>query len=383
MFSPVRVAAVPVNEPRQAPASAGAIQSEVPADAHVEARGHRWSEAQATGSDAQAPIQAVRKTKRQKQERERRLAAVDRLNRGSTGSYDHLDPEVRKGLLALEAAQPAKSASKRNKARRPQLLREANLPSIVEVGAGTGAASAHLRGLSRNRRGDATLPYLATDVSPIGGKGNFLREAQKSGIRARGRVDANRLEEHFPEGSLDEVIGANAYGDKQHPGASYGLVRDTDTVGGTAPDDRFLRSAHKVLKPGGTARLMARSNFLADEHGEFGLAKTNKYLSPTRPALARTPALGYDVDVSSAQQPADVHFYRPDTHPGKQKKLGAYNTEFEFKKRRGPGQLTVEPAPDESDASQDDGSGSEPDERGRNDELDDFLLGQQQRQFNF
>jgi hypothetical protein len=325
------------------------------------------------------PIQAAKKTKKRRQEKQRRLAAIDRLNRGSTGAYDQLDPEVRDGLLALDEAQPRKSAAKRNMATRAQRLKEANLPSIVEVGAGTGSASVHLRGLSRTGRGDDTLPYLATDVSQIGGKGNFLREAQKAHIPARGGVDANRLEEHFPEGSLDEVIGANAYGDKEHPGASYGLVRDTDTQGGTAWDDRFLRSAHKVLKQGGTARLLARSNFLADEHGEQGERRTNKYLSPTREDLEQAPGLGYDVAVQSAVQPPGVHFYRPDTHPGKKKELGAYNTELTFTKLDAPGVLEVESSAEDSDTSELDSD----EEEHSNGELEDFLLKEQNKRFNF
>jgi hypothetical protein len=329
----------------------------------------------ATPGAGALPIQAVRKTKKQRQQKQRRLAAIDRLNRGSTGAYDHLDPEVRAGLLALDDAQPRKSAARRNAATRPQRLKEANLPSIVEVGAGTGSASTHLRELSRGEHGDDDLPYLATDVSRIGGKGKFLHEARKAGIPVRGGVDANRLEEHFPEGSLDEVIGANAYGDLAHPGASYGLVRDTDTQGGTAWDDRFLRSAHGVLKQGGTARLLARSNFLADEHDKLGLRRTNKYLSPERADLERAPELGYDVSVRSAEQPPDVHFYRPDTHPGKAKELGAYNTELSFTKRSTPGTLEVEQA-DDSSVSGSDSSSEE-------DEVESFLMKEQNKRFNF
>ncbi|WP_416760409.1 hypothetical protein ACNI65_25740 [Roseateles sp. So40a] len=334
-------------------------------------------------SAGSAPVQlerkhkSTKKTKKQRNEEKRRLAAVDRLNRGSPGAYDHMDPEVRANLLAIDEAQPRKTATRRNMASREQRLKEANLPSFVEVGAGTGSASTHLRDLAA--AGHDPGSYMATDISRAGGKGKFLSDSRKAGIRSRGGVDANRLEEYFPEGSLKGIIGANAYGDRSQPGASYGLVRDTDTTGGTAWDDRFLRSAHKVLEPGGTARLMARSNFLADKAQDRSarLKRTNKYLSPTEADLGTAPQLGYDVSVSPAEQPDTAHFFRPDTHPGSRKELGAYNTEFAFTKRDDPGTLSIQQWLDDSGSDSgfsSDGEERDGDESDGDAELEAYLL---------
>ncbi len=366
-----------------------------------------------SGPVVQRARKGSRKAKRQ--EKERRLAALDRLNRGDPHAYDHLDPEVALGLKEIEANQPRKSAAKKNARRHDALLAQAKVPSIVEVGAGTGSGSAHLRDrvLKAHPELAASGTYLATDINPVGGKGRFLKEVPVLGmerqlsrhlwhrpadmsraqykaarkrnkdlpqISVKGGVDANRLEEHFPEHSISQIIGANAYGNRDVPGASYGLVRDT-ADGGTEPDDRFLKSAHRVLKPGGTARLIARSNFIAREHRLGGLPKRtlNKYLDPKNNDLKGTTALNFDVTARSIEQPRDVHFYRPDTHPGKRKELGEYNTEFAFKSRSGPGRFALLPREEDESSSDSESSSyessSEDDDDGLEDELMKYVPG--------
>ncbi len=231
--------------------------------------------------------------------------------------------------------------AKKNRVASPK--HEPDRVKIIEVGAGTGHASQYLKKRAAKKHSLSKVDYTATDISPKGSPGKFLTKT--GDIPTRGEINANALEEAFTLESVSTIIGANAYGVKGSTTASYGLMRETES-GDTEFDDRFLRSAHQVLKTGGKVRLLARSNTLAEQakiENENSPSlfpedpKTvNKYLNPKPEMLSRAAELGFNVTVKEAEQPEDVHFYRPDTHgsvTGKEdRELGEFNTEFVFKK---------------------------------------------------
>jgi Domain of unknown function (DUF4157) len=211
----------------------------------------------------------ARKKNKEQQREQRRHDAEERLQRGSPDEYNHLDPEVAANLAELDKLQPRKTATRKNIDSRAQRLREANLPSVVEVGAGEGRfSSAFARKFGDN--------YQASDIAASTGPNGFLGEAGRSGFRTKFGVNANELDSHFRPGSLKHIVGANPFGVKGVGGASYGLKVENPKAKGKnkyLPDDRFLNTARPLLKPGGSVELYGRSNVIRD-------AKLAKY--PTK-----------------------------------------------------------------------------------------------------
>lgn len=333
----------------------GGHQSEAPARAH--------GQLAAPGGASASVIQlngkkrrAKRKNKAKQQEA-RREAAADRLDRGSPRTHAHLDPEVAASLDALDQMQPRKSAARRNIDKRAQRLREANHPSVVEVGAGEGRfSSAFAKKFSDN--------YAATDIADQEGPNGFLSAAKRAGFRTKFGVDANDLGSHYAPGSLDRIVGANPFGVKGVGGASYGLK--VQNPGGTGskkylPDDRLLKTARPLLKPGGAVELYGRSNVIRDaklaKHPTKGLrgqpakqaelaraAISAKYPGENaNPYLAIDPgqlhALAkktkYKAKVKRAKQPPNVvKGGNPDTKAGDKERadegLKPFTTRFTF-----------------------------------------------------
>ena len=304
------------------------------------------------------PIQSVGRKARKRREKkaeQRRIAAIDRLDRGRPEAYSHLDAAVEESLLKLDNQQARKSAARRNIEAYPQRLREAAQPSVVEVGAGEGRFSGPFS--KKFGRG-----YVATDIATRQGDTGFLGSAP--GVRTKFGVDANQLALHFAPGSLSHVVGANPFGVKKQGGASYGLQRENPQGRGKAkwlPDERFLSNVRPLLKPGGTVELYGRSNILRDQAvasvpstGKKGtrtkdelelVAKAKqKYKGENaNPYLAIDPEglhglakqTGYKVNVKRAKQPSSTAVGgNPDTKHGDAERakegLKPFNTRFSF-----------------------------------------------------
>ncbi|WP_374568080.1 class I SAM-dependent methyltransferase [Ideonella sp.] len=331
-------------QPGQAPAAATGV--------HVASLGDRGLVAQLNGKRRRA-----KQKNKEKAQEARREAAIDRLNRGSPQTYSHLDPEVAANLNALDRMQPRKTAARRNIDSRETRLSEANLPSAVEVGAGEGRFSSAFSG----KFGE---DYEATDIASEKGPHGFLGVARKAGLRTKFGVNANELGEHYPQGSLDHVVGANPFGVKGLGGASYGLK--VQNPGGTGkkkylPDDRFLKTAKPLLKPGGSVELYGRSNVIRDaklaKHPTKGLkgdaarqaeqtraAISHKYPGENaNPYLAIDPdelhtlakETGYKATVKRAKQPPNIgKGGNPDTKSGDKERadegLKPFTTRFTF-----------------------------------------------------
>lgn len=221
--------------------------------------------------------------------------------------------------------------------------------NVLEVGAGTARNSDYLQQLvaERQQKRDPDfraqdIDYTATDVAPITEKGRFLKDAAP-GINTRGGMDANDLGSSFEGESLDAVVGANAFGNWKVPGQSYGLRRTTKSrqkAKEMTPDTRLLQSAHPVLKPGGKVRLFGRSNVFAQTGNRKSRVKTpNPFLDATPEELQQAAQVGYDVHVRHVKQDPNRKFERPDTEDRDtgRKDLGEFNTEYVFRKRKGPG----------------------------------------------
>jgi hypothetical protein len=225
---------------------------------------------------------------------------------------------------------------------------------MVEVGAGTGRNSDYMRDLvlrHHTKRDPSIRPeevhYTATDVAGKGGAGGHLESVPPgSGIHANEEsVDANHLDSHFAADSLDAVVGANPFGDWKTPGASYGLRKIDKRRAKNHEmtfDHRFLQSAHKVLREGGKVRVFARTQIL-----KRSTSKPGPYANASESDLKRAAGLGFDVHVRRAYQDGTRTFERPDTmHKDKDPnaKLGPFNTELVFRKRRGPGGVKLHTA---------------------------------------
>jgi len=262
--------------------------------------------------------------------------------------YNHLDSEVRHNLAALERSQPLKSAARKQVNARS---------TVLEVGAGEGRFSKPFsRKLGRR--------YTATDIAAQQGDTGFLSHA-KNVVRKFG-VDANNLAPHATPGSLSHVVGANPFGVKGTPGASYGLLRENPNQATGKhkwiPDPRFLSSAKPLLKPTGTAELYGRSNIIrdhavsqvpstgkggsrtAEEQRQVAAAKAKYPGENSNPYLAISPdqlhalakATGYRVKVKRARQPDNTaHGGNPDTKHGDKERaatgLKPFNTHFSFR----------------------------------------------------
>lgn len=245
--------------------------------------------------------------------------------------------QVRSGDATNAAMQSAQQQAQRPAAPR----------TILEVGAGIGAFTPLFKGFA-----SVSDSYFATDIGQNGAQSPYfadLRDPQDStqskipGVRILDQVDANQLGQRFAANSVDQIIGANAYGDIDTPGASYGLMASTgDAQQAFQVDTRFARSAHEVLKPGGQVRLFGRCNtmhsFLKDAWGARERIKpkqVNKFMDIPAKELQKIAAIGFDVDVYPAVQPDHIEGRRPDTHAASigqagegRKVLGQYNTEF-------------------------------------------------------
>lgn len=310
-----------------------------------------------SGGMGSIPVaQFARKNKKSaKKEAKRREAAINRRERDDPYLFDpyasdKIDPVVAENLRKLDRLHPRKTAARRNLARHDPL-------AVVEVGAGEGRFS-HAFG---RKFGES---YAATDIAHEEGKHGFLGLAGGKKIRRKFQVDANSLGAHFAPKSLDHVVGANPFGVKGTAGASYGLMRETP--GGTGrnrftPDDRFLKGAKPLLKPGGSVDLYGRSNILrvnavskvpstgrkgtrtkaeqdlvAAAKEKFSGENANPYLE-IPPADLHTLAkqTGYRVKVKRAKQPRGIiSGGNPDTKSGDQERantgLKPFNTHFKF-----------------------------------------------------
>lgn len=314
---------------------------------------------------------------KKKVKEQRKQDAIDRLDRGNPDIYDHLDPLVADGLRSMELQQPRNSAARKNSLKREMLAKkpttkEDRLPRVIEAGAGEGRFSSAFRKKFGSK-------YLATDIAPGKGPNGFLRVARKSGIRTHYGVDANRIGKKIGfnrlKGKMDHVVGANPFGQKGTSGASYGLM--AQNVGGKGkqsylPDDRFLKSAKPLLKPGGSVELYGRSNVMREaklakhpippkkkKETEEELETRKKLLKVTEqarekvkekypgenanPYLAIEPgqlsvlakSTGYRVNVKRAKQPPNVvKGGNPDTVGGDKERaktgLKPFNTRFTF-----------------------------------------------------
>jgi hypothetical protein len=337
--------------------------------------------------------------KRQRARKERaREKAEQRNNQGMSIAEDpelRVSAEIRGRLAKIEDQGMPQNSRRRKAMARLKVEESQRLESalrahnpIIEVGAGTGSGSDYLRSMSLakekrevqhmaqmyhpsdiqvDRVGDTS--YVATDLRDVGADGQFLSEARVRGIAVKGGVNANELSKHFEEGSVREIVGANAFGGDQ-PGQSYGLVQFTtkqpqaDKIDTTkrAGDTRFLEEAHTVLKEGGKVRLYGRSNILrkatvekfgtgkkgkqptdlnakqkkaAEERGYVteGVKKPNPYLDPTKEMLKTASEVGFAVHVKPIKQDPSVTFKRPDTRPdGPELPLGEFNTQFVLRK---------------------------------------------------
>ncbi|MGM9516965.1 eCIS core domain-containing protein [Roseateles sp. DB2] len=233
---------------------------------------------------------------------------------------------------------------------------ETQRPVVLEVGAGEGDFSLTFKDEfadseeldKRSHRHD----YLATDVASEPGDTNYLTSAQADDIDVRYGVDANRLHQHFRAESTDVVIGANPYGERGVPFASYGLMREVgrhsvsesgELIQDRVPDTRFLESARVILKPGGCVIVRGRSNvlrrYLTEENKGAhllsqvpNLKKINPYLNIDPGELFVLALVGFNVLVQSATPPAINRrgTGAPDTSERGQTNLGDYNTEFRF-----------------------------------------------------
>jgi hypothetical protein len=299
----------------------------------------------------------ARQKNKEQQRDQRRLDAVDKLQRGSPDEYDHLDPEVAANLSELDRLQPSKTAARKNIDSHAQRLREAPRPSVVEVGGGEGRfSSAFARKFGGN--------YQASDIADSAGPNGFLGEARRSGFRTKFGVNANELDSHFPSRSLDHIVGANPFGVKGVGGASYGLKVENPKGKGKAkflPDDRFLNSARPLLKPGGSVELYGRSNVIRDakldKHPTKGLRgaeateaeRKRKEISTKYPGENANPYLAtspselhdlakrtkYKAKVKRAKQPPNIgKGGNPDTKSGDKERaaegLKPFTTRFSF-----------------------------------------------------
>lgn len=273
--------------------------------------------------------------------------------------------KVGSGAASADAVVQAQSKQESGR----QEAKQATPGLILEVGAGTGAFTPLFRGL-----GDLSDRYVASDIgqnSPGSPYFSDLRDPDNAvqsrlpGVEIKDQVDANQLGLHFRDSSVDLIVGANAYGDLDVPGASYGLMKSTgDKRADFVVDTRLAEAAQKVLKPGGQVRLFGRCNtmhsFLKKSWGQREKIKpkqVNRFMDISKDQLTRIAALGFKVDVYPATQPDNIKGRRPDTHAdsiGKQqegrKLLGEYNTEFVLTKNESgePGEIVFH---DESDGA--------------------------------
>lgn len=184
------------------------------------------------------------------------------------------------GLGAASADAAAQALSKQESGR--QEVKQATPGLILEVGAGTGAFTPLFRGL-----GALSDRYVASDIgqnSPDSPYFSDLRDPDNAaqsrlpGVEIKDQVDANQLGLHFRDSSVDLIVGANAYGDLDVPGASYGLMKSTgDKRADFVVDTRLAEAAQKVLKPGGQVRLFGRCNTMHSFLKKIlGAARKNK-----------------------------------------------------------------------------------------------------------
>ncbi len=222
---------------------------------------------------------------------------------------------------------------------------------VVELGAGEGGYSAHLRQAARAQLG-REVEYVATDFAT---DPRFLHLADKRGIETRRGVDANNLAPHFPRGRVVLVRAVNPYG--------YGLT--VPGVVGPAPvgrgrpprrlDPRMLESVREVLPESGECSVYSRSNVLREyvetsprvgsaqrEALLGGLPKvsgTNGFTAVVHGQLAEIARGGWDITVEPASPPEGVVFSRVDTHPGAA--VGPYNVRITLRKTEaGKGKVT-------------------------------------------
>jgi len=332
--------------------------------AQVKTAQRKTNDAVATPDSARGPVaqlngkkRRARKKNKEKQREQGRRDAIEKLQRGSPDEYDHLDPEVAAHLAKLDELQPRKTATRKNIDSRAQRLREANLPSVAEVGAGEGRfSSAFARKFGDN--------YQASDIATRGGPNDFLGVARRAGLRTKFGVNANELDSHFLPGSLDHIVGANPFGVKGVGGASYGLkVQNPKGTGKNKykPDPRFLNTAKPLLKPGGSVELYGRSNVIRDaklaKHPTKGLKgiaakqaeQTRAAISKKYPGENANPYLaiapdelqalakqtGYKATVKRAKQPGNIgKGGNPDTKSGDKERadegLKPFTTRFTF-----------------------------------------------------
>lgn len=216
---------------------------------------------------------------------------------------------------------------------------------LIEVGAGGGEYPEYYCQYLKGWQ------IVATDIADGPGNRGWLAHARAAGLETRFNVDANALEQHFALGSADIIVSTGCYGvGPSAPGKSYGLkrctgqmieesrkekVRKQRRLGHVNPkkpetelDDRFLRSAHGVLKPGGRLIMLLRSNVLcgyaqqnqilctalkrhntsaaSDPRSE--LQTVNLYADITWGELVELSKVGYAIVASLARGPEGVTF---------------------------------------------------------------------------
>ncbi|MEE4000429.1 hypothetical protein V1T75_08760 [Tenacibaculum sp. FZY0031] len=230
-------------------------------------------------------------------------------------------------------------------------------PSVIETGAGEGR-------FSKSFRKKFGKNYVATDIANEEGPNGFLSFSKKIGVQTKFGVNANEISEKFHKGTIDRIVGANPFGVKGVGGASYGLSKENPGGSGKQrylPDNRFLKSAKPLLRPGGSVELYGRSNMLRDaavanipstgkkgrrtkEEVQQVLKAKEKYEgSNANPYLTIAPdelhdlakSTGYKVRVKRAKQPRNVlKGGNPDTIDGDEERaekgLKPFNTRFSF-----------------------------------------------------
>ncbi|AFZ26697.1 hypothetical protein Cylst_4627 [Cylindrospermum stagnale PCC 7417] len=223
------------------------------------------------------------------------------------------------------------------------------LPDIIEVGAGEGNYSQFLK-KEFLYEGEE---FLATDFAQEAGKGNFLLNAEKSGIATRYGIDANQLHELFEPESARIIVGANPYGNgPKNPGQSYGLTKFTGKGQNTAADNRFLLSAYQILQPEGKVIIRCKSNIIRKYINKSTLISnqqkqqlsqhfpnvegTNPYTRVKPEDLLEFAKIGYEITVTPTSPPEGASFGRPDTNPGQGIKLNPFNVEITFQKSNTP-----------------------------------------------